>query len=87
VAIASVLIKRQMAPTLEFDIDTDKLMKVSDILAMLAKVNAPVSRPAFDRWVKTGYFPAYTVKIGASLRWTERTVKAWLQRCVNDAKK
>jgi predicted DNA-binding transcriptional regulator AlpA len=69
----------------DYDPATDKLMKTSDILEMLANANAEVSRNTFDRWVKNGSFPKPNIRIGQSWRWTERRVKEWLRSCVEKA--
>ena len=70
-----------------FNIMTDKLMSITDILNMLKKANVKVSRQTFYRWLKSGYFPVQTLYVGGQRRWSESTVKAWLNKCVEDAKK
>lgn len=70
----------------DYDPNTDKLMRASDILAMLKKANVGVSRGTFDRWVSTGEFPKPNLHIGKIRKWTERRVKEWLQSCVDKAK-
>lgn len=70
-----------------FDIMTDKLMGITDILNMLKKANVKVSRPTFYRWILSGYFPPQTLFVGGQRRWSESTVKGWLDQCVKDAKK
>jgi predicted DNA-binding transcriptional regulator AlpA len=71
----------------DYDPETDKLMKVSDILKMLDKVGAGVSRQTFDRWVSVGDFPPPNLQFGKQRKWTERRVKEWLRSCVEKAKR
>jgi len=72
---------------LVFDIKTDKLMKLSDILKVLEKAGVVLSRATMARWIKTGYFPRCDFHIGGSGRWAESTFKRWLEQCVKDASK
>jgi excisionase family DNA binding protein len=73
-------------PASEFDIKTDRMMKPKKILDMLAAVGVSVSRATFERWIKTKYFPAPSLHVGRTRRWTEASVRAWLEQCVKDAK-
>jgi predicted DNA-binding transcriptional regulator AlpA len=72
--------------TTEFDILTEKLMTLTDIIKMLKKANVGVTRNTMYRWIRSGYFPRQTLVIGKRPRWSETSVKSWLNKCVEDAK-
>jgi predicted DNA-binding transcriptional regulator AlpA len=72
--------------TIEFDIKNDKLMSLTDIINTLKRCNVIISRNTFYRWIRSGYFPQYSFRIGGQKRWTERSFKDWLIKCIADAK-
>jgi predicted DNA-binding transcriptional regulator AlpA len=65
--------------------DSEKLLYVSDILAILKKANVVVSRQTFYKWVKEKTFPESTYRFGLKKVWTMTQFKEWLQNCVEKA--